>query len=352
MRLSSTAEGSTGPAVALVRGDARADNIAVALGLLGNEIDLRDKSDVLIKVNFVSTTNQIAATHVDGVRALLGFLRERYRGKITIAESTASPAHEGFVRFGYLDLVSEYGVELVDLNEGEWVGVDVYDSALRPMTLRFSRQVAASDYRISIGPPKTHDAAIVTLSIKNLAMGSLHYYSRPGTRGLARRIAKKGYRLLPRSLRRTRRVLRARDTASALAGGDKRKMHQGHAVHNLNLYLVAKAYPPHLSIVDGFVGMEGNGPTDGDPVDWKVAIASQDPVAADCLAATLMGFQVSDVGYLWYCHRKRLGMGDIDAMDIRGSDVSTCFREFQRPPTYEAQRLWGDSRVSQILEIE
>ena len=345
------AEGIVRPKVALTRGGDRMGNIDAALRLIESDIDLGARSNVFIKVNFVSTTKPLAATHVDAVRAVLRFLRERYDGTVTIGESTIVPAREGYSNYGYLDLVKEFNVRLVDLNEGEWVGVDVYDSELNPITLRFSKQVAGSDYRIAIGPPKTHDTVIATLSIKNIAMGSLYYRVKVGSGGAFRGLLKRGYGLLPSSLRRSARVSKMRNTGAVYAGGDKRKMHQGYPVHNLNLYLLARAYPPHLSVIDGYVAMEGNGPEDGDPVQWGVAIASQDPVTADCLAAQLMGFNVSDIGYLWYCCRKGLGVDEPAQMEILGADPQGCLRRFRPPSTFEAQKGWHDDRVSRLLGL-
>ena len=301
------------PKVALTKIGSRGENIEAALRLIESEIDLEAKPSVFIKVNFVSTSIQLAATHVDTVRALLRFLRERYRGRITIGESTLGPAREGYARFGYLDLVEEFDVELIDLNQGEWEVVDLYDSTLRPMQLRFSKQAIDSDYRIVIGPAKTHDTVVVTLSIKNLVMGGLCY--------------------------------------AGEADSDKRKMHQGFPVHNLNQYLLAEACPPHLSIIDGYIGMEGDGPLFGNPVEWGVAIASHDPVAADCLAAQLMGFDISDIGYLWYCNRKGLGVSDIDQMDILGMEPKDCYHQFMPHSTFEAQKVWRDTRVSKLLGL-
>ena len=307
--------------VALVKGGNRAENVRQALTLIEDDIDLQGKSNVFVKVNFVSTQDQLAATHVDAVRTLLEFLRERYDGKITIGESAAdTPAEEGFRRFGYLDLPHRFKVDLVDLNEGEFIPIDLYDSSLRPMTLRYSKQVADSDYRIVIGPPKTHNVVVATLSIKNLAMGSLFCRHIPGTAGPP-------------------------------ADSDKHKMHQGHAVHNLNLYLLARAYPPDLSIIDGYEGMEGDGPIDGNPVAWRVAIAGRDPVSADSLAAHLMGFPLTDIGYLWYCARKGLGVGDVDQMEIRGGRPADCYRKFMPPPDYEVQKRWRDSNVTELLGL-
>ena len=308
--------------VALVKGSNRAGNIRQALKLIENEIDLTGKSRVLVKVNFVSTTNSLAATHVDAVKPLLASLRQRYDGKITIGEAAADrPAAEGFRAFGYLDLPHEFGVELVDLNEGDWVPVKVYDSSLRPITLRYSRLVAESDYRIVIGPAKTHNVVVTTLSIKNLAMGAL--YCKPNA-----------------------------DMSIPAVESDKHLMHQGHAVHNLNLYLLNRAYAPDLSIIDGFVGMDGDGPIDGQPVDWKVAVASRDPVAADCLASHLMGFQLTDIGYLWYCSKKGLGIGDLNQMEILGERTSDCRCNFNPPPDYEVQKRWRDERVATLLGLK
>lgn len=306
--------------VGLVKGGSRRENIRQALDLIESDIDLTGKSNVLVKVNFVSSTNQLAATHVDGVRALLEFLRERYDGKITIGESAEVRAEEPYQRFGYTDLIDDFNVELADLSEGEWVPVDLYDESLQPLTLRYSKQVAESDYRIVIGPAKTHNVVVTTLSIKNLAMGCLYCKPGPGA-GIPN----------PES--------------------DKHKMHQGHAVHNLNLYLLTRSWKPDLSIIDGYMGMDGDGPIDGKPVEWGVAIASRDPVAADCLAARLMGFPTTEVGYLWYCVQKGIGVGDLEQMEVLGASVQDCYRRFEPPPDYEVQRRWRDDRVMSLLGL-
>jgi uncharacterized protein (DUF362 family) len=64
-------------------------------------------------------------------------------------------------------VAQDYGAALMDLNHDEPVPVDVYDWRLRPLRLHLARSVVESDFRISVGPPKTHDAVTVTLSLKN-----------------------------------------------------------------------------------------------------------------------------------------------------------------------------------------
>jgi uncharacterized protein (DUF362 family) len=298
------------PRVALTHSGSRAQNIDQALRLIKDDINLKGKKNVLVKVNFTSRDNGLGATNVEAVRALLKFLREFYKGKITIGESTNVPAAVRYERFGYNGLEKEFDVELADLNLGQWEIIDLYDAELKPMKVHFAKKVIESDYRIAIGPPKTHDVVVVTLSLKNLAMGGL------------------------------------RD-----AGGDKRKLHQGYAVHNLDLYVLAKAFPPQLSIIDGFIGMEGEGPVVGDPVNWGVAIASTEPVAADCLAAQLMGFHISDIGYLWYLQQKKLGVCDIKDMEILGATFKECQRPFRPHSFYKEQKEWRKAEIDKIVGI-
>ena len=295
--------------VGLTRGGSRTANIYDSLKLLGDEIDLRNKKNIFIKVNLISKENQLAATHVEGVRGLLKFLRERYQGKITITEGWRGPAQTVFERFGYPALAKEFGVEIFDLHQGEFTEVEVYDVGLHPMRLHYSKPIIDSDYRIAIGPTKTHDIVGVTLSIKNLAMGAL------------------------------------------ADNGDKHKMHQSYPVHNLNLYLLAKAYPLQLAINDGFIGMEGEGPIHGNAIGWGITVSSCDPVAADCLTAQLMGFNIADIGYLTYCQQKELGVSDITEMNIVGANPEDCSIEFKPHSTFAAQRQWRDEKVSRLLGI-
>src|SRR5208283_3343852 len=50
------------------------------------------------------------------------------------------------------------------------------------------------------------------------------------------------------------------------------------------------ALKPALTVIDGFVAMEGRGPTNGTPVKMDLIIAGKDVVATDATAARVMGF--------------------------------------------------------------
>ena len=55
------------------------------------------------------------------------------------------------------------------------------------------------------------------------------------------------------------------------------------------------AVRPSLAIVDGIVGMQGDGPIMGDPVHSGVVVVSRDLVAADVTGARLMGMDPEKV---------------------------------------------------------
>jgi uncharacterized protein (DUF362 family) len=46
----------------------------------------------------------------------------------------------------------------------------------------------------------------------------------------------------------------------------------------------------YYGVIDGIIGMEGNGPMQGDPFMSNVYIGGADPVAVDMVAARIMGF--------------------------------------------------------------
>ncbi len=335
--------------VSLIGGEDRYDNIQQALDQIAGEIDLSDKQRVLIKPNFVVSYEPLAVTHHEAMQAVLEFVRAQYDGPLTIAEGPATdPAMAVFRRYGYDRLAATYGATLLDLNHDEPVPVDVYDWRLRPLRLHLARSVVESDFRISVGPPKTHDVVIVTLSLKNMIMGSLisrfthAHASGSSSRLSVGTVSKWLWHALPRWVRHlppaewlTFRAM------SLLEPSDKMKMHQSYPVINLNLALIAPLVKPHLSVIDGFEGMEGNGPSEGDSVTWRVALASTDALATDSIAATLMGFDPDEIGYLHYCKRMGLGIGDADQIEIVGNATMTdCARRFRPHDTVRRQRRW------------
>jgi uncharacterized protein (DUF362 family) len=333
--------------VGLVRGEDRYTNIHRALELLGDDIALERVQRVVIKPNFVSTRQQLATTHVEAVRAILDFVRARYTGHIAVAEGSAlDSTWEAFGRFGYTELAKRYDIELVDLNADAGVCVQALTQRLRPQGLHLARTVVESDFRISVGPPKTHDAVIVTLALKNMIMGSLL------NPAVARGQRARWLRWVPRFVRTSRAAQMVQTHFPFAHASDKMAMHQGYPVLNLNLAALAGWVWPHLAVIDGFQAMEGAGPLDGDAVDWRIALAGTDALAVDTLTTHLMGFDPREVGYLEYCGRLGLGVAKLDRIDVLGdAAIDEVRRAFRPHPTYARQKAWRTERAESLLRM-
>jgi len=94
---------------------------------------------------------------------------------------------------------------------------------------------------------------------------------------------------------------------------------------------IAGAVRPAYAIVDGIVGMEGNGPISGEPVDSGVLVFADDPVAADTIGASLMGFDPERIAYISEAGRF-LGQTDRSRTEQRGEDPDRLGRSFAPPP--------------------
>jgi len=346
------------PRVSLIKGDDRYANVSQALAQISDDVVFDGVQSVVIKPNLVSQ-RQLSATHIEALRAVLDFVRARYTGSVVIAEGAAlDNTFDSFEHFGFETLRERYGIGFVDLNADDVVPVQVYRRHFRPTTLHLARTVVESDLRISVGPPKTHDSAIVTCSIKNMVMGTLvnrtiaaHTERAEGEESKPKRsLLPLLDRLVPHWLRYSGLAHAAMALIADNAGSDKFAMHQGYPVINLNLASLAPWVWPHLAVVDGFLAMEGCGPTAGDPVDWRVALAGTDALAVDALTASLMGFDLQQIGYLSYCHRMGLGEGDVTAIETVGNVVPEAVRrKFKPHPAFRQQQLWRLDNVEQYL---
>ncbi len=337
--------------VALTRGRTRRETVAAALEAIAKHVQLERVQRVLVKPNFVRVDRPLAATHVNAVRAVLEFVRARFDGPVAVAEgASVAPTREGFHNYRYEPLVAEYGVELVDLNADETVAAQVWDRRLRPLWVRLARSVVEADFRISVCPPKTHDAVLVTLGIKNMVMGSLVNASliwRTPRRFTLTRLEG----LTPGWVRHSRLAEWSKANLVGRIGGScKMAMHQGVAMLNVNLARLAPYVWPQLCVIDGWRGMEGDGPGAGDAVDWRVALAGTDPLAVDVLTAHLMELAPEEVGYLQHCRRMGLGVGDLERIDVTGNLAPyRARRRFAPHPTRRRQLAWHHEGADRLL---
>jgi len=303
------------PAVSVISGPSRRKNIARALEAIDGEIApvLRQRKSVVIKPNFVSTDNQLAASHAEAIHGILDYLEPRFRGPVFIAESSAGDTMDAFDAFRYDRLAAErrqQQVQLIDLNrEGMYRTILVLDADLHGAPVRLAARLMDPDaFVIGAAMTKTHNAVVATLAIKNMAMGApLH--STPKLLG---------------------------------QWNDKRIVHNGLRQTHFNIFLAAQALRPYwgAAVIDAYEGMEGNGPMAGTAVPARLAIASTDYVAADRVALETMSIDPTWVGYLRFCADFGIGQYDLSKIEIRGAKLTDAKRKYQLHPGIQRQLEW------------
>lgn len=304
--------------VGLTTGDNRADMAFRALKPFSDQIArVIGNRRVVLKPNNVSISTPLAATHVDTLEGVLEFLKSIGKVQnVIIAESAAGgPTLEGFSNYGYNRLVTKYPVKLVDLDQQPYDILYVFDEKdFRPHPVRMSHMLLDPDsFIVSVARMKTHDRVLATLSLKNIVFGapikdigfSWSTSKKPGT------------------------------------VNDKPIAHgSGFRGINYNLYALSRQLHPHLAVIDGFEGMEGNGPNDGTPVDHRVCVAGMDWLSADRVAIELMGIDFAKVGYLNFCAQTGSGVADLGKIEIIGESIKNHKKSYKLSDNINSQLVW------------
>jgi uncharacterized protein (DUF362 family) len=302
----------------LVQGDDRQKNIYNALMAIDDQIrpKLARAKQVLIKPNNVGVDLQLCATHADTLRAILEYLGPRFKGPVAIGESSAYDTWTGFRNYKYPDVAKEYASikpELVDFNEeGKFVLQPIFDRNFHLMPVRLAaRLVEPGTFVISTAILKTHNYVVATLSIKNVVIGSaLHSLNASGTG----------------------------------AFHHKRRFHAGFHIMHVNMLRTAQTLQPNwgVAILDGFEGMEGNGPRLGTAVPHHIAIASTDFLAADRVGLECMGIDPGRIGYLQYCGQMGMGNYDLKKIDVHGPAIASVQKKYKLHDWAPQELHWMD----------
>ena len=89
---------------------------------------------------------------------------------------------------------------------------------------------------------------------------------------------------------------------------------------------------PGLTIMDGVVGLEGQGPgPSGTPHAFGVLAASSDPVALDAVMSHAMGFKTGEVTHLLQASERGLGVADLRLIHVAGGHAALNFGPLAMP---------------------
>ncbi len=270
--------------VAVVKGDRGHEPVFKALDMINYKSALAGWETVLIKVNFITdkTWDTGATTDPIVVEAIIKKLKE-LPVKVYVVESdaTMTNADEAFEKTGMKDMCERNNVEHLNLRYVEdKVELAIPDGeALKSITVP---RIVTESAVISAAKLKTHVNTGVTLGMKNM------------------------FGLLPEKFK----------GKYHLKGISK-------VVTDINTVL-----KPALTVIDGFVGMEGSGPINGTPVKMNLIIAGTDTVATDATACRIMGIEPHEIKHIRRAHEK--GLGNMDDVQVIGENLDSVTRPFKR----------------------
>jgi uncharacterized protein (DUF362 family) len=237
----------------------------VKRGLQMSGLDPKGKT-VLLKPNLVEfASNTCINTDPRVMLAVWEAFHSLGAAKVVIAEGpghrrdTLGVADEA----GYFNVISKFEDHFVDLNRDDVTPVknffrkfpDQEDETMEEAY--FSRTLLGADLIVSVAKMKTHHWAGATLSMKN-------YFG-----------------LIP----------------SAIYGWPKNRLHFNGIPRSI-VQLHKTFQPKSFAIVDGIIGMEGDGPIRGTPKPAGVMVFGPDMVAVDATCARLMSLVPENIEYL------------------------------------------------------
>jgi len=254
---------------------------------------------VVLKPNLVEYhRDKVINTHPHVVAAVIELCRRENAAEVLVAEG---PGHWRNVEYlvsasGLGDVLRHYKTSFVDLNHDEPSKRLNLGRLTGLEHLYLSQTVATADVVISLPKLKTHHWAVATLSLKNL-FGTL-----PGI----------------------------------CYGWPKNELHW-RGIDN-SIVDIAATRMPDLAIVDGIVGMEGDGPLNGTPKPMGVLVMGSDLVAVDATCCRLMQLDPERVGYLVMAHRKKLGQLGVAQIQQLGETIEGRAQPFDTVPHFKS--LW------------
>jgi uncharacterized protein (DUF362 family) len=227
-------------------------------------------------------------THPAVVAAAVELCRREGASEVIVAEG---PGHWRNVRYlvaasGLGEILRRLRVPFVDLNHDEPVQCLNLGRLTGLEYLYLAHTVASADVLISMPKLKTHHWAGATLSLKNL------------------------FGIMP----------------GICYGWPKNELHW-RGIDN-SIVDIALTRSPDLSIVDGIIGMEGDGPINGTPRPLGVLVMGSDPVAVDATCCRLMRLDPGQVEYLRMAEANGLGAlseARIDQLGARIGDRALPF---------------------------
>lgn len=267
------------------------ESILQSLGLIGGlENIVKPGDNVLLKVNVIIgfPPERAATTHPAVVGAMIEIVREA-GGVPWVGDSSGAHGYtaQSLEMCGIKKVCEEYGVRLINFESTGTYPVKVNGKVLT--TINIAKPAIDCDVLVSLPKMKTHQLTKYTGAVKNF------YGVIPGS-------GKAG-------------IHRQAPTEEELS----------EAV--VDIYSALK---PRLAVMDGIMGMEGEGATNGTPIPSSVILSSADCVALDAVASEIMGFSHRDILTTRFAHERGLGIGELGQIEVTGEKISDVKINFKK----------------------
>jgi uncharacterized protein (DUF362 family) len=119
----------------------------------------------------------------------------------------------------------------------------------------------------------------------------------------------------------------------------------------LDIYIAIKNQVK-LHIVDAVVAMDGEGPTNGNPLELGLIIAGEDAVAVDFVASSLMDWDPLDVGTNYLAAKRDLGPKCIDDVEIVGESLEEVKKRFKKPQIHSDNEQFFKIRMPLVCDFD
>jgi uncharacterized protein (DUF362 family) len=285
----------TRPSVHVAAGEGAYGNTCVAL----SKMDLSPACGkrVLLKPNVgrLAPPGSGITTHPQVVAAAIDTFRKA-GADVTIGESpiVGVKTEEAFDATGIASIARERDCPLIDMNARRFVEVPV-PHGLAIDALKVCPEVLEHDLVVSMPVMKMHMHTGVTLAIKNM-------------KGCLWRRSKVGFHMLP-----------------PVEGLDEKPI-------DIAIADMSSVLRPHLSIIDGTVGMEGLGPSAGKAKPLGIIVVSADAFAADSVACKLMGTEAEAIPHIRIGAERGYGVIDLDCLAVTPDNWHDWTSPFSPPP--------------------
>lgn len=230
----------------------------IAKGFKELGITIKPKSKVLLKPNLLLAADpaKMITTHPVFFEAICRFLTKK-KVKTIVGESSGVSTQRGtlhaFRKTGLSEIAEQYNVSFVSFDERPRLFLENTNNTRLPK-FPVADILTDVDYIINLPKLKTHTLVTYTGAVKNF------YGCIPG--GLKQRY----HAQFPRA-----------DTFSEL------------------LVDIYQTLPKTITVMDAIIGMEGNGPSAGQPKPAEHILIAENAPALDEVACSLIGFQPQDV---------------------------------------------------------